>query len=238
VFIFIDEAESILRVRNSGRFTHISNTVVPQFCAEMDGLVSLENVVVMLTSNRPDYIDPAVLRPGRIDRKVKVARPDKRASRDILAIYLHPNIPLDPATVREYGSEEAAREALLDGAIEYLWRKHPETEFVQVYLRNGSVETLYWRDLVSGALLKSVVDRAKDYAIKRAIECGEDSGISLPDLQQAIRTEYKESEIFPKSDSQEDWLKLLDYEPDNVADVRPIRPQDRERQSAARRNII
>lgn len=238
VFIFIDEAESILRVRNSGRFTHISNTVVPQFCAEMDGLVSLENVVVMLTSNRPDYIDPAVLRPGRIDRKVKVSRPDKRASRDILAIYLHSNIPLDPNTVRELGSAEAAREALLDGAVEFLWQKRSESEFVQVYLRNGSVETLHWRDLVSGALLKSVVDRAKDYAIKRAIESGEDTGISLPDLQLAMRMEYKESEIFPKSDSQEDWLKLLDYEPDNVADVRPIRPQDRERQSATRRNII
>src|SRR3989442_8474004 len=118
VFIFIDEAEAILRTRSSGRFLNISNTVVPQFSAEMDGLVSLENVVVMLASNRPDYIDPAILRPERIDRKVKVGRPDRRASRDILAIYLHPGIPLDPAVVREHnGDAGAAREAILDGAI-------------------------------------------------------------------------------------------------------------------------
>lgn len=238
VFIFIDEAESILRTRSSGRFLNISNTVVPQFCAEMDGLVGLENVVVMLTSNRPDYIDPAILRPERIDRKVRVTRPDRKSSRDILGIYLHPNIPLDPDLVKEHkGNAAAARDELLDLAVEYLWRRDPETEFLEVFLRSGATETLYWKDLVSGALLKSVVERSKDFAIKRSIEKRSDlEGITLDDLQKAIRVEYKENEIFPKSDTQEDWLKLLDYEPENVATVKPIKAK--KQTPAIRRNII
>src|SRR5579872_2661342 len=238
VFLFIDEAESILRTRSSGRWLNISNTVVPQFCAEMDGLVGLDNVVVMLTSNRPDYIDPAILRPERIDRKVKVARPDRRASRDILGIYLHPGIPIDPDLVKEHkGDPAAARDELLDLAIEHLWRRNEETEFLEVYLRSGGVETLYWKDLVSGALLKSVIERAKDFAIKRSIEkMSEHEGITLEDVQKAIRVEYKENEIFPKSDTQEDWLKLLDYEPENVATIKPVRAK--KQTPSPRRNVI
>lgn len=225
VFIFIDEAESILRTRSSGRWLNISNTVVPQFCAEMDGLVSLENVVVMLTSNRPDYIDPAILRPGRIDRKVKVRRPDRDATREIFGIYLTPTLPLDPSFVREYDTPAEARECLIEQAVQYLWRKAPDTEFLQVYLRNGGVETLHWRDMVSGALIKSVVDRAKELAIRRAIdEPHAEHGIRPDDLKQAIEREYRENEIFPKSDVMEDWLKLIDYEPECVASVKPIRP--------------
>src|SRR5205823_592790 len=238
VFIFIDEAESILRTRSSGRFLNISNTVVPQFAAEMDGLVALENVVVILTSNRPDYIDPAILRPERIDRKVKVVRPDRKASRDILEIYLHPNIPLDPAAVEAQGGEkEAARNALVDDATAYLFRKNEDTEFLEVYLRNGGTERLYWKDLVSGALVMSVVERAKDFAIKRSIEKKSDQeGVSAEDLHRAIRVEYKENEIFPKTDTQEDWLKLLDYEPENVVNLKPIRPS--KSSGGPRRTII
>jgi len=237
VFIFIDEAESILRTRSSGRYLNIANTVVPQFAAEMDGLVSLQNVVVMLTSNRPDYIDPAILRPERIDRKVKVTRPDRKSAREILSIYLHPNIPLDPETVKQHGSPEAAREALVDGALQFLFRRNEDTEFLEVHLRNGGTERLYWKDLLSGALLTSVVERAKDFAIKRAIaEKDFDQGVTLDDLQRAIRVEYKENEIFPKTDTQEDWLKLLDYEPENVVTLRPIK-QDRSGQPG-RRNVV
>jgi ATP-dependent 26S proteasome regulatory subunit len=224
VFIFIDEAESILRTRSSGRWLNISNTVVPQFCAEMDGLVSLENVVVMLTSNRPDYIDPAILRPGRIDRKVKVRRPDRDATREIFGIYLTPTLPLDPDFVREYDTPAEARECLIEQTVQYLWRKAPDTEFLQVYLRNGGVETLHWRDMVSGALIKSVVDRAKELAIRRAIEePSVEHGVRPDDLKRAIEMEYRENEIFPKSDVMEDWLKLIDYEPEYVASVKPIR---------------
>lgn len=237
VFIFIDEAEAILRTRSSGRYLNIANTVVPQFAAEMDGLVSMENVVVMLTSNRPDYIDPAILRPERIDRKVKVNRPDKKGAREILGIYVNESLPIDPETVKSAGSAEAAREALIDGALQYLFRRTDETEFLEVHLRNGGTERLYWKDLLSGALLASVVERAKDFAIKRAISTGDfEQGVSLSDLQQAIKVEYKENEIFPKTDTQDDWLKLLDYEPENVVTLRPIK-QDRP-PAAHRRSVV
>lgn len=230
VFIFMDEAESVLRTRSSGRYLNISNTVVPQFCAELDGLQSLENVVLMLTSNRPDYIDPAVLRPERIDRKVKVNRPDKMATMQILGIYLHDNVPLDPDLLKKFNGEaECGRAELIEALTDHIWSKSKQNEFLKVFLRNGSSETLYYKDLVSGALLKSIVDRAKDYAIKRAIaEVTSTSaaqslhGVSLDDLIQAADQEYKENEIFPKSDTQEDWLQLLDYAPENVASVKPI----------------
>lgn len=210
---------------------------MPQFCAEMDGLVSLENVVVMLTSNRPDYIDPAILRPERIDRKVKVVRPDRRASRDIYKIYLS-DVPIDPELIKEHkGDCAAALDELLDLITEYTFRREDETEFLEVFLRNGSTEILYWKDLLSGALIKSVVERAKDFAIKRSISAqSNNEGLSLDDLQKAVRVEYKENEIFPKGDSQEDWLKLLDYEPENVATVKPVRAK--KQLNATRRNII
>lgn len=224
VFIFMDEAESVLRTRSSGRYLNISNTVVPQFCAELDGLQSLDNVVLMLTSNRPDFIDPAVLRPERIDRKVKVSRPDKAATQQILGIYLHDGIPLDPTVLKRNGGEiDCARKELVEATTEFIWRKAKDAEFLKVFLRSGSSETLYFRDLVSGAILKSIVDRAKDSAIKRAIASpGDEVGVSLDDLVEAAKQEFKENEIFPKSDTQEDWLQLLDYAPENVASVKPI----------------
>lgn len=237
VFIFIDEAESLLRTRSSGRWMNISNTIVPQFCAEMDGLVSLENVVVMLTSNRPDYIDPAILRPERIDRKVKVVRPDRRSTREIYKIYLG-DVPLDPSLVREHkGDCSGALDELLDLITEYTYRRDEETEFIEVHLKNAGTETLYWKDLLSGALVKSVVERSKDFAIKRSIEKRSDAeGITLDDLQRAVRVEFKENEIFPKGDSLEDWLKLLDYDPENVATIKPIKAK--KQGSPTRRNII
>ncbi len=237
VFIFIDEAESLLRTRSSGRWLNISNTLVPQFCAEMDGLVSLDNVVVMLTSNRPDYIDPAILRPERIDRKVKVVRPDRKASREIYKIYLS-DVPLDPTKIIEHkGNDCSALDELLDLITEYTYRREEETEFLEVHMKSGNTEVLYWKDLLSGALLKSVVERAKDFAIKRSIEKRSDrEGITLDDMQRALRVEFKENEIFPKGDAIEDWLKLLDYDPESVANIKPMKGKKQARQT--RRHII
>lgn len=238
VVIFIDEAESILRTRSSGRWLNISNTVVPQFCAEMDGMVSLENVLLIVTSNRPDYIDPAILRPERIDRKVKIGRPDRESARAILGLYLHDNLPFDPVLLEEFEGEPAcARKVLLDSTLAFLWRANRETEFLKVALRNGSTDTMHWRDLVSGALLKSIVDRAKDAAIRRAIaDTGTETGITEADLHDAVRAEFRENEIFPKSDAAEDWLKLLDFDPESVASVKPVRPSKGE--DLVRKNII
>ncbi len=224
VVVFIDEAESLLRTRSSGRYLNIANTVVPQFCAEMDGLVSLENVVIVLTSNRPDYIDPAILRPERINRKVKIERPTREGARDILALYLHDRLPLDPAEIEAHDGEACAREALLEWTISRLWRTETATEFLRVYRRDGRTDTLHWKDFVSGALLKSVVDRAKDSAIRRAVADGATkAGITKQDLDDALRDEYREGEIFPKNDGVDDWLRLLDIDPADVATVHSIR---------------
>ncbi len=226
VFIFMDEAESVLRTRSGGRYLNISNTVVPQFCAELDGMQSLDNVILMLTSNRPDYIDPAVLRPGRIDRKVKVSRPDRETAIAILSIYLHAGIPLDPELLAKWNGEaDCARKDLVETTINEIWRTSRETEFLRVNLRNGQTETLYQKDLISGALLKSIVDRAKETAIRRAIAAADhEAGISLADLREGVEREFKENEIFPKTDVMEDWLQLLDLTPENVASVKPIGP--------------
>ncbi|MBI1331823.1 MAG: AAA family ATPase [Armatimonadetes bacterium] len=224
VFIFMDEAESLLRTRSSGRYFSMSNTVVPQFCAELDGLESLENVVLMLTSNRPDYIDPAVLRPGRIDRKVKVVRPDKDASRQILNIYLSPSLPLDPEIVAKHDGETVcAQREIVEGVLDALWSKKASNEFLEINLRSGKTDTLYRGDLVSGAILESIVDRAKETAIRRTLANPKvETGITLEDLVDALDQEFKENEIFPKSDAMEDWLQLLDLSPENVVSVRPI----------------
>lgn len=224
VFIFMDEAESLLRTRSGGRYLNISNTIVPQFCAELDGMQSLENVILMLTSNRPDYIDPAVLRPGRIDRKVKISRPDRAAALQIFDIYLHEGIPIDQELVEKFNGElDCARRELCEGIVDRMWSRTKSNEFLRLHLRNGQTQTLYWSDLASGALMKSVVDRAKLSAIRREISNSSDRrGVRLEDLVDALEREFEENEIFPKSDATEDWLQLLDIPPEQVAAVKPI----------------
>ncbi|MFH1570400.1 MAG: AAA family ATPase [Gemmatimonadota bacterium] len=223
-FIFIDEAESILGTRRSMRTHHIANTVVPMFCTEMDGIESLQDVVIILASNRHDLIDPAILRPGRIDRKIKVRRPDRAASQEIFGIYLTPQLPLCPSEVARGGGAEPARQALIAGATEALFAHVEANRFLEVNLRSGRQENLYCGDLSSGAVIANIVQRAKEAAIKRAIADGEaGAGLRLADVTAAIRDEYRENEVFPPSDSVEDWLKLLDHDPENVVGVTPVR---------------
>ena len=237
-FIFIDEAESILGTRRSMRSHHIANTVVPMFCTEMDGIESLHDAVVILASNRHDLIDPAILRPGRVDRKIKVSRPDLEASRDILGIYLKPDLPLDPQEVVRHGSSEAAREVLIATTIETFFTRNEETRFLEVALRSGRHETLHFGDLASGALIASIVQRAKETAIKNAIATSDASaGLRQMDLLDAMRAEFRENEVFPPSDSVEDWLKLLDYEPENVVRVIPVRARDKAQEAPGQKVI-
>ncbi|MEE2629089.1 MAG: AAA family ATPase, partial [Candidatus Latescibacterota bacterium] len=146
-FIFIDEAESILGTRRSMRSHNITNTVVPMFCTEMDGIESLQDVVIILASNRSDLIDPAILRPGRIDRKIKVARPDHESAKDIFGLYLSEDLPLDPAAVSEHGSAEAARLAFIEVAARTLFARTEETKVLEVALRSGRTESLHFGDL-------------------------------------------------------------------------------------------
>ena len=225
-FLFIDEAESILGTRRAGRYSNILSTLVPMFCSEMDGIESLNDVVIILASNRADLIDPAILRPGRIYRKIKVDRPDKEGSREIFSIYLTEDLPIDPSTLKTYGGDvKAAVAALVDSAVKTLYAHRDENRFLEVQLRSGRNAVLYRGDLISGAIISSIVERAKEMAIKRSIESKKDEGISEADLLHSLELEYGENDIFPPSDVTEDWLMLLDYDPENVVKVSPIRPR-------------
>ncbi len=218
-FVFIDEAESILGTRRSSRSHNILSTLVPMFCAEMDGVASLKEMVIILASNRPDLIDPAVLRPGRIDRKIKVGRPNREAAREIFGIYLSPGLPLDKTILKEAdGDAKKAREKLIEFAVDALFDPGDENRMLEVRLRSSRRETLYRKDLVNGAIIASIVERAKEKAIKRAIS-GEAEGIQKTDLLDALSEEYKEGEILPPTDILEDWLTLIDHDPENVIGI-------------------
>lgn len=222
-FIFIDEAESILGTRRAGRYSSILSTLVPMFCTEMDGIESLNEVVIILASNRADLIDPAILRPGRIDRKIKIDRPDRDSAREIYKIYLSQDLPYDPRLVEQAKTVPAAIDYLVDKVVEAQFSRKDENRFLEVTLRSGKRDTLYRGDLVSGAIIASVVERAKESAIKRAISTLQEEGISESDLLVSLDTEYLENDIFPPTDIVEDWLKLIDYDPENVVKVAPVR---------------
>jgi len=222
-FIFIDEAESILGTRRAGRYSSILSTLVPMFCTEMDGIESLNEVVIILASNRADLIDPAILRPGRIDRKIKIDRPDRDSAREIYKIYLSRDLPYDPRLVEQAKTVPAAIDYLVDKVVEAQFSRKDENRFLEVTLRSGKRDTLYRGDLVSGAIIASVVERAKESAIKRAISTLQEEGIRESDLLVSLDTEYLENDIFPPTDIVEDWLKLIDYDPENVVKVAPVR---------------
>jgi len=223
-FIFIDEAESILGTRRAMRSFNISNTLVPMFCSEMDGIESLRDVVIILASNRPDLIDPAVLRPGRIDRKIKVARPNREASMEILKVYLSDDLPLDPSVLAEYGGEQGkAMASLAQVVIDRIFRKADENRLLSVRLRSGQQKVLYRGDLVSGAILASIVQRAKEKAIDRTIQSGRPAALLEQDLFDAVTAEFREGEVLPPDDAAEEWLKLLDHHPEQVIGISSFR---------------
>lgn len=226
-FIFIDEAESILGTRRAMRSFNISNTLVPMFCSEMDGIESLRDVVIILASNRPDLIDPAVLRPGRIDRKIKVSRPDREAAADILTVYLSSDLPLDAALMAaHHGDAAAACQAMIRQVVDTMFRRVDENRLLAVRLRSGQNKTLYRSDLISGAILASIVQRAKEQAIERSIKGGEDAsaaGLTTEDLLTSIDREFREGEMLPPDDAADEWLKLLDHHPEQVVGVSSYR---------------
>jgi proteasome-associated ATPase len=232
-FLFIDEAESILGTRRASRYSNILSTLVPMFCSEMDGIDSLGDVVIILASNRADLIDPAILRPGRIDRKIKVHRPNKEGAREIYRIYLTNDLPYDGVLAKEAAGLNDAIDRLVERLVESQYAKRDENKFLEVTLRSGRKEVLYRSDLISGAIIASIVERAKAMAIKRAI-ADEGSGaspesvagISEADLRLAFDAEYSQNDIFPPTDIVEDWLKLIDQDPENVVRIAPVRPPD------------
>ena len=222
-FLFIDEAESILGTRRASRHSNILSTLVPMFCSEMDGIDSLNDVVIILASNRADLIDPAILRPGRIDRKIKVNRPDKSGTREIYRIYLTDSLPYDGVLAKEADGIGASIDRLIERFVDWQFTRRDENKFLEVTLRSGRKETLYRSDLISGAIIASIVERAKAIAIKRAIATQQEQGIRETDLQLAFNAEYMENDIFPTTDITEDWLKLIDYDPENVVKISPVK---------------
>src|SRR6266567_213923 len=223
-FLFIDEAESVLGTRRASRHSNILSTLVPMFCSEMDGIDSLNDVVIILASNRADLIDPAILRPGRIDRKIKVNRPDKQGSREIYRIYLTNDLPYDGALTKESAMIGEAIDRLIDRLIENQFARCEENKFLEVTLRSGRKEVLYRSDLLSGAIIASIVERAKAIAIKRAIATQQEEGIREDYLRVSFNAEYIENDIFPSTDVTEEWLKLIDYDPENVVKIAPVKP--------------
>jgi proteasome-associated ATPase len=216
-FLFIDEAESILGTRRAGRYSSILSTLVPMFCSEMDGLEPLQNVVVILASNRADLIDPAILRPGRIDRKIKVNRPTQEGAQRIYEIYLRETLPL-----------AEPKEVMAQAITETHYAKTVENQFLEITYRSGKKDFLYRGDLASGAIIAAIVERAKSVAIKRSIQIKEETHLTREDLALALQKEYTENDLFPPTDITEDWLKLTDFDPDNVIKLAPIRPRKKD----------
>ena len=241
-FLFIDEAESILGTRRASRHSNILSTLVPMFCSEMDGIDSLDDVVIILASNRADLIDPAILRPGRIDRKIKVQRPNRDGAREIYRIYLSNDLPYDAAVTRDASSTAEAVDRLIERLLDAQFARRDENKFLEITLRSGRKEMVYRSDLLSGAIIASIVERAKAKAIKRAIAAvagdavpgssdARDTaqtpdGITEEDLQFAFNAEFSENDIFPPTDISEDWFKLIDYDPENVVKIAPARAAD------------
>jgi len=243
-FLFIDEAESILGTRRASRYSNILSTLVPMFCSEMDGIDSLHDVVIILASNRADLIDPAILRPGRIDRKIKVNRPNRDGAREIYRIYLTNDLPYDGALAKEAGNIGAAIDRLVERTLEMQFARRDENKFLEITLRSGRKEILYRSDLLSGAIIASIVERAKGLAIKRAIadqgksdSAQAPAGISESDLQLSFIAEFTENDIFPPTDMTEDWFKLIDYDPENVVKLSPVR-RDGQSKLSARGGVI
>jgi len=226
-FIFIDEAESILGTRQAMRGNNISNTLVPMFCAEMDGIQSLREAVVILATNRPDLIDPAILRPGRIDRKIKVGRPNREDCNAILKVYLKPNLP------REHENLDQMTQPFLDA----LFKKSSRQEVLVLTLRTGKLKNLYWKDFISGAIIEGIVKRSKEKAIERAID-GKELKILSKDLTECLKTEFTDGNLLPAESNLEDWLQLLDLDPRDVVRVRRPNQSDQAAAETLNRSII
>lgn len=224
VVVFFDEMDALFRTRGSGISSDIESTIVPQFLSEIDGVERLSNVIVIGASNRQDLIDPAVLRPGRLDVKVKIMRPDRRAAREIFLKYVTPDLPFAQEEVdRNNGDMQAVVDRLIDATVESMYAHTDENRFIEVTYANGEKETFYFKDFSSGALIAGIVSRAKKRAVKRAIASGH-KGIKAEDLLRAIREEFKEHEDLPNTTNPDDWARIAGKKGEKIVHVRTITP--------------
>ena len=222
VIVFFDEMDSLFRTRGSGISSDVESTIVPQLLSELDGVEQLKNVIVIGASNREDLIDPAILRPGRLDVKIKIARPDAEAAKQIFRIYLSPDLPYDEQALEKAGGDgRALVKQMVDRVVEAMYEDSDANRFLEVTYQNGDREVLYFRDFSSGAMIENIVRRAKKDAIKRRIG-GASGGITVNDLLSAIKQEFREHEDLPNTTNPDDWAKISGKKGERIVYVRTL----------------
>ncbi len=222
VIVFFDEMDSIFRTRGSGVSSDVENTIVPQLLSEIDGVEGLENVIVIGASNREDMIDPAILRPGRLDVKIKIERPDAEAARDIFSKYVLTGLPLHPDDLAEHGGHSDATVAeMIQRVVERMYAETEDNRFLEVTYANGDKEVLYFRDFNSGAMIQNIVDRAKKMAIKEFLETGQ-KGLRVSHLLNACVDEFKENEDLPNTTNPDDWARISGKKGERIVYIRTL----------------
>ena len=222
VIVFFDEMDAIFRLRGSGISSDVEITVVAQFLAEIDGLEALRHVIVIGATNRPDLIDPAVLRPGRLDLKIKIDRPDQAAARDIFSKYLTPDLPIHPSELEPFGGDKQhAVQSLIQRTVEQMYAPTEQNEFLEVTYASGNKDIIYFTDFASGAMIQNIVARAKKIALKRALAGGE-RGIGVQDLQAAVAGEYQENEDLPNTTDPDGWARISGRTGEKIIHVRTL----------------
>jgi len=237
VIVFFDEMDALFRTRGSGISSDVETTIVPQLLAEIDGVEHLRNVIVVGASNRQDLIDPAILRPGRLDVKVKIERPDAAAAVDIFNKYLTADLPIHESELSQNGGDtQATIDRMIAAAVEEMYNLEEENRFLEVTYANGDKEVLYFKDFSSGAMIESVVRRAKKLALKRYIQTSA-KGINLEDVLNAVREEFKENEDLPNTTNPDDWAKIAGKKGERIVYVKPLMGETKENQRAVERII-
>ncbi|HEV2310785.1 MAG TPA: proteasome ATPase [Acidimicrobiia bacterium] len=221
VIVFFDEMDSLFRTRGTGISSDIESTIVPQLLAEIDGVESLKNVIVIGASNREDLIDPAILRPGRLDVKIKIERPDEESARQIFSQYLTASLPIAEGETKSHETAAEAVSAMIAAAVEQMYREEDDNQFLEVTYQNGDKEILFFKDFASGAMIENIVRRAKKLSIKRQIEGGA-RGISTDDLLASIRQEFREHEDLPNTTNPDDWAKISGKKGERIVFVRTL----------------
>jgi proteasome-associated ATPase len=222
VVVFFDEMDALFRTRGTGISSDMESTIVPQLLAEIDGVEGLKNVIVIGASNRPDLMDPAVLRPGRLDVKIKIERPDRSAAIDIFHKYLTTDVPIAESETQRFGADVPRTiDAMIGAGVDAMYSATDENRFLEVTYANGDKEVLYVKDFVSGAMIESVVRRAKKLALKRYIGKGE-KGITSGDLVAAVREEFKENEDLPNTSNPDDWAKIAGKKGERIVYIKPV----------------